>query len=347
MDDYSKLHILAKRVAASFHLYLTTAGRSICLVGLLWFLTSCQKPADNSTPNSQQPTITATNNTPPILSTLLPTATPTIAPTPTPPLAALVNGQPILLSTFEKELARYEQGQIDLGLTPSADGSSHRTIVLDSLIDQMLITQAAIHANILITPEQVAQKLAELKQSIGDVAQFAAWLAANQWSEEEFTVALAQEMLTEALKSQITQDVPYTGIQIHARYLQVGEAALAESLHQRLLAGEDFAAIANEFSLDRLTGAHGGDLGFFPMNTLLVPEVEQAAFALQIGELSGVIPVTHVDGSMTYYIIQTLEKDEQRALNLQQRATLLQERFEFWLTEQRASAEIIRFVDAQ
>lgn len=348
MNDQTQLHPLAKQFVFPSLFVLWAVGRTVCIaIGLLLVLFGCQKPEANPTASIPQPATTATNSQLPTLSTPLPTAIPTIPPTPTPPLAALVNQQPILLSTFEKELARYEQGQIELGLTAGSDGVNHRVLVLDTLIDQMLITQAATLSNILISMEMVAQKLEELKQSVGDDTQFATWLTANQWNEEEFKTALAQEMMTEQLKSQITQDVPYTGLQIHARYIQISDAALAQSLHQQLLAGEDFASLANEHSLDRLTGEHGGDLGFFPANTLLVSEVERVAFALEVGQLSEIISINNPDGNTTYYIIQTLEKEPQRGLTPQQRAVLLQERFESWLAEQRAEADIVRFIDTR
>lgn len=322
------------------------------LVGflLLWFLAACGErdapettPLATAAPNADS---AVTTPLPPPNTSIPPTPTP-VPPTPTPtePVAASVNGQPVFLATFEKELARYEQGQLYLGLTPGADGVNHRAIVLDTLIEQTLIAQAAAAANIAITPDMAAQKLAELKEFVGSEADFQAWLQANQWTEAEFPTVLAMEMLTERMKIEVTSGVPFAVPQVHARYIQVSDAALAQSLLAQIQAGGDFAELARQNSLDRLTGENGGDLGFFAPGTLLVPTVEEAAFALEVNQVSDIITVTGSDGSLTYYIIQVLEKDPQRALSLQQRAVLLQETFEAWLQTLWDEAEIVRYVD--
>ena len=322
------------------------------LVGflLIWLLAACgEKDAPETSPlatTAPNPDSAPAVTLPPPNTSVPPSPTP-IPPTPTPtePVAASVNGQPVFLAAFEKELARYEQGQLDLGLTPGADGRNQRALVLDTLIEQTLIAQAAAAANIAITPDMAAQKLAELKGLVGNETNFQAWLQANQWTETEFQAALALEMLTERMKTEVTSDVPFAVPQVHARYLQVSDAALAQSLLAQIQAGADFAELARQNSLDRLTGENGGDLGFFPPGTLLVPAVEQAAFALDVNQVSDVISVAGSDGSPTYYIIQVLEKDPQRALSLEQRAVLLQETFEAWLQTLWEQAEIVRYVD--
>ena len=55
----------------------------------------------------------------------------------------------------------------------------------------------------------------------------------------------------------------------------------------RLEAGEDFATLATEASQDS-SAAQGGDLGYFPRGKM-VASFEDAAFALQPGEISGIV----------------------------------------------------------
>jgi len=62
----------------------------------------------------------------------------------------------------------------------------------------------------------------------------------------------------------------------------------AEAVRGRLLAGESFEDVAREQSEDPGSSAQGGDLGFFARGER-TPALEQAAFALQPGDLSDVI----------------------------------------------------------
>lgn len=274
---------------------------------------------------------------------------PTVAVSPTPeePLAALVNGEAITLADYQKELARYEQAQTQLGLSPDEQSVGYASIVLDALIETELIAQAARGLGIAVTPESVETRLVELQELSGGNENFTAWLQANQLTPDEFRIALASEMLTERTVAAVTADVPTAVEQIQARYIQVDDEALAQSLLDQIRNGADFAVLAQQYSLDRVTGDNGGDLGYFAQGSLLVPEVEVAAFALQPGQYSEVIVASRADGSgTTYYLVQVLERDPQRTLTADLLFVRLQERFEQWLAEQRAQAEIIQFVEA-
>jgi parvulin-like peptidyl-prolyl isomerase len=175
---------------------------------------------------------------------------------------------------------------------------------------------------------------------------FETWLQANQWTEEAFRDALAYEMLTERVASIVTDDVPLTVPQVRARYIQVDDLALAQSILEQVRAGGDFATLARENSVDQATAEDGGDLGYFSEGTLLVPELEEAAFALQENEVSDVITASTADGSQTvYYLVQVVDIDPERPLGPDQRAALLQERFESWLAEQWSQAVIERFIE--
>ena len=61
--------------------------------------------------------------------------------------------------------------------------------------------------------------------------------------------------------------------------------AKAQEIHKRLLAGEDFAALAKAESDDARSGANGGDLGSFKRDQM-VPQFAQAAFSLPAGQVS-------------------------------------------------------------
>lgn len=66
---------------------------------------------------------------------------------------------------------------------------------------------------------------------------------------------------------------------------------LAEKVLAKVNAGEDFAALAREYSDDTGSAAKGGDLGSFGRGTM-VPEFEQTAFSLNPGEISELVETT-------------------------------------------------------
>jgi hypothetical protein len=66
---------------------------------------------------------------------------------------------------------------------------------------------------------------------------------------------------------------------------EVDALAKATAFRERIIKGEDFAAVARAESDDTGSGVKGGDLGHFGRKEML-PEVEKVAFTLPIGEVS-------------------------------------------------------------
>lgn len=114
--------------------------------------------------------------------------------------------------------------------------------------------------------------------------------------------------------------------------------AKIEEIQQKLAAGEDFAALAEEYSDDPGSKARGGDLGWFGYGRM-VPEFEAAAFALDVDEISE--PVRTQFG---LHLIQVLEKRTSDALKNEIKTAYIQQersrRFEEWVQEAMAQAEI-------
>ncbi|WP_072144783.1 peptidylprolyl isomerase [Hymenobacter sp. AT01-02] len=78
--------------------------------------------------------------------------------------------------------------------------------------------------------------------------------------------------------------------------------AKLNDLRARILAGEDFATLAKQFSQDPGSAVEGGYLGFFKRREL-VPEYEAAALRLEPGQLSPV-----VESQFGFHLIQLIER---------------------------------------
>lgn len=72
--------------------------------------------------------------------------------------------------------------------------------------------------------------------------------------------------------------------QVRASHLLVKTEEEVKQLKEEITAGKEFADVAAEVSMCP-SGANGGDLGFFGKG-MMVKEFEDAAFTMEIGEVS-------------------------------------------------------------
>jgi peptidyl-prolyl cis-trans isomerase C len=72
--------------------------------------------------------------------------------------------------------------------------------------------------------------------------------------------------------------------QVEARHILIEDAVRAETLHQKILDGFDFAELARDHSKCP-SGQQGGNLGTFGRG-VMVPDFENVAFNLPVGSVS-------------------------------------------------------------
>ncbi len=272
-----------------------------------------------------------------------PEAAPTLTPTPPAPLAALVNGEYIFLEDYERRVLQYEQALLDQGIDPTtAEGqellAGARRDVLEGMVDGVLIEQGGVALGIVIgDPEVEAQLLADIEAGGGQVA-FDEWLEMTGQTRDDYKEMLHQSMLAQRVMEAVTAEVPTEAEQVHARHILVESEEAGQEVLAALQGGADFVALAREHSVDLATRDNGGDLGWFPRG-LVAPELEDAAFALQPGQVSDLIRLGE-----GYHIVQVVEREVARALSLEMQMDLQWATFERWLEELRAAGQIERFV---
>jgi parvulin-like peptidyl-prolyl isomerase len=262
-----------------------------------------------------------------------PTATP-VPPTQTPlPPAAAVNGEAISLSDYQAEVARFEAAQTARG-TDLATLGDYKAQVLDSMVDLRLLAQGAQQAGVQVSEADVQSKIDQLASDLGGNEAIGAWLAANSYDVSGFERELKEELLAADMVNKLTAEVPNSVDQVHARHILVATRDQADQLRQQIADGADFSTLAVENSLDLSTRPAGGDLGWFPEGYLTAPEIEQAAFSMQPGDVSQVI-----ETKLGFDIVEVLDRGV-HPLSPDAKRHLEAAAVQAWLTSQRQAAKI-------
>jgi parvulin-like peptidyl-prolyl isomerase len=122
--------------------------------------------------------------------------------------------------------------------------------------------------------------------------------------------------------------------QVWARHILAPDEAAAKLVLDQVNAGGDWYSLAAQYSDDPGSKQSGGDLGWFGRKRM-VPEFENAAFSLQVGEVVS----QPVKSSFGFHIIQVLGR-ENRPLSEGEFDQLRQEKFAEWLKNARDISEV-------
>lgn len=308
--------------------------RTICRIAIALILLTAGASACTMPPAGQSPPSPTPQGAPP-----------TVPPSPTPdrPLAARVNGQPIYLADFERQVAQYQDALAAAGEDLSTPEGQQKLIqmrgqILDWMIEQVLIEQAAAKMGIQVSDEEVNAAIAQIVQDAGSEEAFRERLERSGMTLQDLRTQLRAELLRNRVLEQIQKTVPEQAEQVHARHILVDTPERAEYIRAQLMAGADFAQLARQFSQDESTRDAGGDLGWFPRGILLAPEVEEAAFSLQAGQISDV-----VRSAFGYHIVQTLERRQDAPISPEHRQLLQEQAVQRWMETLWAQATIERF----
>ncbi len=285
--------------------------RSLILLILIFGLSACVSPLTSSTATPQPPTATP----------YPPTATPV-------PSAVSVNGEDVTLAEFKAELDRYQSAQTALGLTVTDEEANK--VVLEDLIAQMLLSQAAREANFNLTESDLQSRVDALAAQIGGADALSAWQSAHGYDDASFRVALKRAAEAAWMRDRIIADVPASMEQIHVRQILTYNEADARNALEQLNAGADFDELAASYDSITL-----GELGWVPRGYLLDIRAEDAIFALQVGAYSDVIAT-----DAGFHIFKALERGE-HLLTPDALLTVQESAIKLWLVDKRAQSNII------
>jgi len=246
-----------------------------------------------------------------------------------PDTVASVNGIPITQSEFDRAFVRIA------GNSAAADNTALSVQVLNTLIEQEVIAQAAEQLGMGVSDADVTAEIDSLKSSLTTTT-WEEWLASNQYTEDELRDAIENSIVTNRVRDNVIEQLGEAVEHVHARHILVATADEAQDVLNRLAGGEAFEQLAAEVSLDVTTRDFGGDLGWFIREELLDVTLAETAFSIGEGEIAGPV-VTRLG----YHIIQTLEKEE-RIIEQERMPLLVENVFNRWLEEEILSANIVR-----
>jgi len=176
---------------------------------------------------------------------------------------------------------------------------------------QELVTNKVLNEQYSVNEEDIDREVRMIKEELGE--DFELWLDyQNYGDEEEFRDLIRFTLLQEEAKAdditisedEIKQEYEQLNREIHAQHILVDEEALALELKAELDEGEDFDELAKEYSTDSSNANNSGDLGYFGAG-MMVPEFEDAAFSLDVGEIS-----EPVQTEFGYHIIKIVGERE-------------------------------------
>ncbi len=156
---------------------------------------------------------------------------------------------------------------------------------------------------------------------------------ANEIPKETLHFLFETDLYREKLMEQVLGEPTCTAPQVWAQHILVTEPAVAAIVAEKARAGEDWYALAAEYSTDTSNSQQGGDLGWFGRGQM-VKVFEDAAFGMEVGQISD-----PVKSDFGYHIIRLLGKEDRRLTSTeceQDRQT----QFQTWLNGQRETAAV-------
>jgi parvulin-like peptidyl-prolyl isomerase len=227
-------------------------------------------------------------------------------------VVASVNGEDVVRSQAEVLEPQTDDG------TEVVDFTRYLSVV----IQWEAISQAAAELGVEPTSAEIDQRLDELVAVQGPDATLEDYLTQVNASEEGIKEFAKQLVIQDAIQEQllasaapISEDTvnneilnsPLDWTVVCASHILVESEEEATAVSARLVAGEEFAVVAQEVSLDPGSGANGGDLGCNSPSGY----VEEFAVATMTAEID--VPTEAVQSEFGYHVILVSQREEATA----------------------------------
>ena len=236
--------------------------------------------------------------------------------------------------------------------------SQYGPSTLDALITNKIVELEAKKLGITLTDEEIEEEYKEYAESYGGEEALLKAFESYNLTKEDIIKDIKTYLLTlkvvadyiditdEDVKtySEENKESFATPEQVEASHILVEDEATAKEVIEKLNAGEDFATLAKEYSKDESNAEKGGELGYFGRGEM-VSEFEDAAFAMNVGEVSK----EPVKTEFGYHIIKVTDKKEAKEADFetskeQARDMLVEERvneqYSNWVNEKMEEYDI-------
>lgn len=178
---------------------------------------------------------------------------------------------------------------------------------LDQIVNVKLLLQEAKKQEIVVSEEEIETEIDKLKRQAPTEEAFEQLLEQRNIQLYELEKQVKEQLtinklLNESVFSKIKisdskikeyydankGDFEAKEGEIRIRHILVAQEEEAKQLLKELQAGKDFSELAKLSSIDAVSAAQGGDLGFTKKGQM-VKEFEDAAFSLKVGQLSSIV----------------------------------------------------------
>ncbi|HYI45416.1 MAG TPA: peptidylprolyl isomerase [Actinomycetota bacterium] len=225
------------------------------------------------------------------------------------PAAAVVEGKKITVDEVSSGLERFTRTAEFERLSTQGDAQAIQRQFeqgfLSQLIRRSVLEPRAETFDVEVTDDELNARLEQIQDDFPSVSAFEEALKEQGLDREQLEQLVRDSLLEEELRAGVTAEAAPTDAELRdyyeshedefsqtrAQHILVDNKNLAEQIGTQARtapkkkAQQTFAKLAKDFSTDKANARKGGDLGFFSSGEL-VPPFEQAAAALDIGEVS-------------------------------------------------------------